>query len=163
MSLAFAARFAGMGYIPGMITVNRSPLRSKDQTGRAMYSLAVSFADDLGTLAGEKLSKFYNRVKNIPYQRDPKGLETIARPGLLLKEFPSLDCKKKAILMAAFFRKNKKPFRFVAVSEIPSKKIHHVFVQVFLRGQWRNVDATYSKYKLFEPKPRITRAEILKA
>lgn len=128
-----------------------------------MYRLVIQFADDLGELAGLPLTRFYDRVKRIPYQRDPKGRETIARPSLLLNEFPSLDCKKKAILMGAYFLKNKKPFRFVAVSEIPSRRIHHVFVQVFLRGAWRNVDATYSKYKLFEPKPRITRSEVLKA
>lgn len=147
-----------------MITREVSPLTSKEQTGREMYRLVEigQAANDLGELASLPLLSFYTRVKNIPYKRDKKGTETIARPRLLLSEFPSLDCKKKAILMAAWFRANKVPFKFIAVSENPSRKFHHVFVIAKVTGKWRNVDATYSHYNLFEKKPRVTNHQVLK-
>lgn len=117
--------------------------------------------NDLGGAALMPLPSFFDGVRKIPYQRDQKGRETVARPALLLREFPALDCKKKAILMGAFLAAKKIPFRFIAVSESPTKKFHHVFVLARVAGKWRPVDATYSKYKLFEKKPRVTRWQIL--
>jgi len=147
-----------------MTTREVSPLTAKEQTGREMYRLVEMghAANDLGELAKMPLPSFYSKVKNIPYKRDVKGTETIARPRLLLTEFPALDCKKKAILMAAWFRANGIPFKFIAVSENPSRKFHHVFVIAKVSGKWRNVDATYSKYNLFEKKPRVTNHQVLK-
>lgn len=117
--------------------------------------------NDLGGAALMPLPSFFDGVRKIPYQRDQKGRETVARPALLLREFPALDCKKKAILMGTFLAAKKIPFRFIAVSESPTKKFHHVFVLARVAGKWRPVDATYSKYKLFEKKPRVTRWQIL--
>jgi len=117
--------------------------------------------NDLGEVVQMPLPSFFDRVRKIPYQRDRKGRETVARPRLLLTEFPALDCKKKAILMAAFCASKKIPFRFIAVSESPTRKFHHVFLLAKVAGKWRPVDATYSKYRLFEKKPRVTRWQIL--
>lgn len=118
--------------------------------------------NDLGELAKMPLPSFFNKVRSIPYKRDIKGRETVARPSLLLKEFPALDCKKKAILMGAWCHANGVPFRFIAVSENPSRRFHHVFLLAKIGNQWRPIDATYPHYKLFEKKPRVTRWEILK-
>jgi len=118
--------------------------------------------NDLGGLAKMPLPSFFDKVRSIPYKRDIKGRETVARPSLLLKEFPALDCKKKAILMGAWCLANEIPFRFIAVSENPSRRFHHVFLLANFFGQWRPIDATYPHYKLFEKKPRVTRWEILK-
>lgn len=127
-----------------------------------MYRLIERFHQDLGRLAKMPLPEFFDYVKRIPYLRDVKGRETVARPGLLLKEFPALDCKKKAILICAWARANGVPFRLVACSERPDRKIHHVFPQVKQGDRVRNVDATYAKYSLYQKKPRLTRAEVLK-
>jgi hypothetical protein len=62
----------------------------------------------------------------------------------------------------SWLKQNAIPARALAVSEMPNKKIHHVFPQGLIGGRWRNIDATYSKYKLFAKKPRVTYAEILK-
>lgn len=139
------------------------PLRNKEQTGKAMYRMVMIglAGNDLGGAASMPLPSFFDGVRKIPYQRDQKGRETVARPALLLREFPALDCKKKAILMGAFLASKKVPFRFIAVSESPTKKFHHVFVLAWVAGKWRPVDATYAKYKLFEKKPRVTRWQIL--
>ena len=127
-----------------------------------MYRFVERFHRDLGKLASMPLAEFFDYVKKIPYRRDRRGVETVARPGLLLKEFPALDCKKKAILICAWARCNGIPYRLVACSERPDKKIHHVFPQIKEADRVRNVDATYPKYRLFQNKSRLTRAEVLK-
>lgn len=139
-----------------------TPLLDKAQTGRSMHGLVQRFAGDLGALCKLTLPQFYDLVRAIPYQRDTRGQEWTVRPGLLLKEFPEMDCKKKAILIASWAKCNGIPFRFLSVSERRDGKIHHVFSQLFINGQWLNVDATYPRYKLFQKKTGITRAEILK-
>lgn len=140
----------------------KSPLRSKNQTGRALYSFVERFSGDIGSLSKLSLPEYFNLVKRIPYARDKRGEEWIVRPKLLFKEFPEMDCKKKSVLMGSYAKENKIPMRFLAVSEMPNKKFHHVFPQFFIRGAWRNVDATYQRFKLFQNKPRLTKAEILK-
>lgn len=127
-----------------------------------MYRLIEKFHRDLGALAALSPEEFFNLVRLIPYRRDERGREVVARPGLLLKEFPALDCKKKAILICAWARCNGIPFRLVACSERPDKKIHHVFPQIRVSGKVRNLDATYAKYRIGQKKDRVTRAEVLK-
>lgn len=112
-------------------------------------------------MASRPLPEYFGYVKRLPYLRDMRGTETVARPRLLLTEFPALDCKKKAILIAAWCKANGIPYRFIACSERPDKRIHHVFPQALMGQRWRNLDATYAKYKLFQKKPRLTRAEVL--
>jgi hypothetical protein len=145
-----------------LVVTKTTPLFSKSQTGRAMYRLVEAFHGDIGALAGRSLPEYFSFVKRIPYLRDRKGTETVARPRLLLTEFPALDCKKKAILIAAWCKAHGIPYRFVACSERPDRMIHHVFPQAAIGRRWRNLDATYPKYRMFEKKPRLTRAEVLK-
>ncbi len=126
-----------------------------------MYSLVRAFASDLGPLARLPLPQFFDVVRKLPYVRDIRGSEVVARPALILKEFPAIDCKKKAILIASYLQLNGIPFRFVASSIRKDKRIHHVFTQGNFSGEWRNVDPTYRHYRLFEPKPGLTKTEIL--
>ncbi len=127
-----------------------------------MYHYAGSYYSDLGPLAALPLQAFFDLVRKIPYVKDPRGKEIVARPALLLKEFPALDCKKKAILIGAYCIANKIPFRFVASSQRRSAKAHHVYPQAKIDGQFKNVDATYSHYRLFQPKSGLTLADVLK-
>lgn len=128
-----------------------------------MYWHVENFHKDIGEWANKPLPVFFDHVKNMAYQRDPKkGKEVLARPGFLLAGlFPAIDCKKKAILIASWLRANHIPYRFIAVSERPDKRIHHVMVQAEDGGKWVNLDATYPNYKFQEPKPKITRAQEL--
>jgi hypothetical protein len=144
---------------------DRSFLLSKAQTGRGMYRLVEKFHGDLGPLARLPLPQFFHLVRKIPYQRDKQGQETIARPAMLLgpaAEFPALDCKKKGILIASWLRANGIPYRLMACGQFPAKKFHHVFPQGAIGGRWRNLDATYPHYRMFQKKARISRAEVLK-
>lgn len=152
--------------------ITRSILLDKKQTAKDMYRLVNRYYKDLDIFylrSGKKLipisklsfKKFYNMVKHLPYRKDIKPIEVTSRPYYLLA-FPKvgIDCKKKAILIASYLKKNNMPYRFIASSKKKDKRIHHVFPQVFLNGVWYNADATYSRFNLFEPK-FVTKAEVL--
>lgn len=106
--------------------------------------------------------EFFDYVKNIPYVRDVPDLEIVSRPKYLLTIFPSLDCKKKSILMASFMRYKHGPgsYRFVLSSNRPDGQIGHIFTQVKCNGQWINADATYSNNN-FAAKKRVTNYQIV--
>lgn len=124
-----------------------------------MYAMESHYPD-LGPLSQFTLSEFFDYVRMIPYRRDPRGTEITARPEILLGSFPALDCKKKAILCGAYLQANGIPHRFIACSQRADRKIHHVFTQAKIGDDWKNVDPTYAKYRLFEPKT-LTKAEVL--
>lgn len=151
----------------------KKPLKSKNQTGREMYKMVNSTAADLkGIFFGSNglsisadrlpLVEYFNYVKNIPYRRDPKPREILARPAHIAK-FSELgaDCKKKALMIAAWLKLNKIPFRFIAASRRPDKRIHHVFPQGRIADQWVNLDATYKRYRIGMPRSD-TKQEVLK-
>jgi len=136
-----------------------------------MYHFAEEYAGDLGHLASLPFPSFYERVKDIPYQSDDeifpeerdRILEVVARPALLLNRnvFRRLDCKKKSILCGAWAARNRRPFAFLAVSEMPSREIHHVFPVIDYDGRgYRTADATFPEFRIGQAFP-ITRAEEL--
>ena len=128
------------------------PLQSKAQTVREIRRLASVYNADIPD--GFSLQNFFDRVRNIPYRRDVKGIEVTARPkfALLYGDKTGLDCKKKCLLISAFAARNKIPFRIITSSKRPDRRHHHVFPQLRINGQWINADATYSHYSLGEPK-----------
>jgi len=140
----------------------------KEKTGREMYGLVNAFAGDLGVYASMSFPDFFRFVAGLPYIADDelfrgRVVEVVARPRWLLdgRLVPALDCKKKSILIGAWAKANGFPFRFVAVSHLPNKKIHHVMPQIDFGNGWVNVDATFSNHKVGEGQP-ITYAEVLK-
>jgi len=141
-------------------------LESRAQTGTEIYQSAA-FYPDLGNHIDTTLTQFFNFVKNIPYIEDMDRAELISRPKYLLhrRNFAGLDCKKKATLIGAWLNAHGlipgKDWHLVAISERPDKEIHHVFVQARFNKQWKNLDPTYPEYKIFDPKPNVTNAEIL--
>jgi hypothetical protein len=146
------------------VAVSVKPLHSKDETGREMRRLATTYAGDLSCFnaAGVPLDKvplpvFFQSIANLPYRRDPGGVEIVSRPYLLLQSpTRGLDCKKKHIILAAWLERNGIPWRFAAVSRFPAPgpygrpPIHHVIVQAFIDGEWVDLDATYPGNELFE-------------
>lgn len=105
-------------------------------------------------LSSLSLPEIHSVVKNIPYKKDTEPVEVIARPARLLNgEFYSgIDCKKKAIIIGAWAKKNGVPYRLIASSRRPDRKYHHVFPQVRIGGAWVNTDATYKNMRLGENK-----------
>lgn len=160
-------------YDIGAMPIDLNVLRhqGKELTGLYMYYYAQCFADDLGGLSRLPFSSWHARVKSIPYASDdelfPENpsqiVEVVARPGLLMAggPFRALDCKKKSILVGAWAAANKKPYAFIASSEVPSKKIHHVFPVVDLGDGWVTADATFPEFQIGQSYP-ITYAEELR-
>lgn len=155
-----------------MMIENREPLFDKTQTGNAMKSLVEKFSGDLENIFIKKngrlirvtalpLNEYFDLVRKIPYRRDMKPVEVVARPAHIFKyKTLGMDCKKKSILMGSWLREKKIPFRFIASSRRPDRRIHHVFPQGFLKGKWENLDATYSHYRPYQVK-EVTAAEVL--
>jgi len=107
------------------------------------------------------INKAFDYIKNIPYRQDSRPFEIVARPEISARNQKNgIDCKKKAILMAAYLKSRGIPYRLIASSRKPSGKIHHVFPQMQVGNQWFNLDATYSHYRPGQPKT-VTRAEVL--
>ena len=155
------------------LKITAQKLTNKDQTGKAMNRLIDQYSNDLREvmirrngkivpLTSLNIMEFFDLIRRIPYRQDIKPIEVISRPnGILKNSFLGMDCKKKAILIASYFKNRQIPCRLIASSKKKNRRIHHVFPQIELAGKWLNVDATYSHYKPFEPKA-LTRAEVLK-
>lgn len=156
-----------------MAIVKEYPLFDKKQTGKAMHWLIDQYNGDLDKIRIIKgrrympLSKlnvkdFFNFVRKISYRKDQSPREYVARPAIILRNKKiGMDCKKKAILIGSYLKRNKIPYRLIASSRKRNKKIHHVFPQMKLGNDWVNMDATYKHYKPFEPK-FVTKFEVLK-
>ena len=149
-----------------MITYNK--LVDKSQTGAAMRRMVNRFSGDLNNfqvnnlpLSKMPLQTFYEMVKRLPYKKDTDGVEIITRPlHLLTSPFKGYDCKKKAVLLAAWLKQNNIPFEFIAVSSRQDKKVHHVLIRALINGSWVSIDPTYQENILFQEKP-WTAAETL--
>lgn len=143
-------------------------LNSKDQTGAEMYRLIDLYSGDINRInfKGKPISQlnmfdYFNFVKNIPYRKDISGIEVVSRPKKIIENKNSgMDCKKKSILISSYLKNRGIPFRLIASSKRPDKRIHHVFPQMKINDQWVNMDATYSNYKPLQEKT-LTKAEVL--
>jgi hypothetical protein len=149
------------------------PLRDKSQTATRMYDLIDSYAADLHRVKVRRsgqdipisrlpLDDFFDFVRRIPYKRDRKPVEILMRPYYAFRfARKGLDCKKKAIAVSSYLALNGIPYRLIGSSRRRDGRIHHVFPQGFISGQWRNLDATYPEYELFQNKNDVTHAEVL--
>lgn len=134
-------------------------LHDKKQTGDAMYDLCSRYNEDLDyiyikrpyrkmtPLSTLSLIDYYTYVRNIPYRQDIKPVEVIGRP-LQLVKMRSLDCKKKSVLMGSYASYYGIPYHFVASSNRPDRRIHHVYPEIYLGNVWVVCDATYPNYYL---------------
>jgi hypothetical protein len=155
---------------------NREPLKDRIQTARRIKHLCEEFYLDLNLcfiVKGNKqtplskltLPEFFDFVKNIPYRRDPKPIEIVARPYYIIKHRAlGMDCKKKNSLICSFLRMKNYKYRAIGSSSRPDFAIHHIYMELYdqKRGQWRPVDATYPGNKLFERPKSETAREVLK-
>jgi hypothetical protein len=151
--------------------VSTSVLRDKSQTASEMYNLVESYHNDLKNITviygGKKrafsdlqLLEAFDVIKTIPYQQDSQPIEILSRPQYIGMQGTGADCKKKSILMGSWLKENGIPYRFVAMSTAPDRRVHHVFTQGFFNKQWKNLDPTYSDAIPFQPKT-VTAYEVL--
>lgn len=129
-----------------------------------LQKISVKTKDGEKKLSDFSLQEFFDFIKNIPYRRDPDGVEVVTRPYYALKyAHLGIDCKKKGTAIAAYLRLKNYKYRAIGMSQRPDRKIHHIFFQYWhpTAHEWRNADATYKKYFLDEQKT-ATKWEVLK-
>lgn len=141
--------------------------QGKELTGRRMYQLASIFWPDLGKHLGKSFPQWFDYVRRIPYLNDAEkfkdpAVELVGRPSILLDRsfMPRLDCKKKSILIGAYCEGNRIPWRLIAISELPSRRVHHVFPMVKFGRIWATADPTLPGYRIAQGKS-FTHAEEL--
>jgi len=114
-------------------------------TGTLMVRLAKQYHRDVAPYAALTAPEFFNKVKSIPYNRDPEHVEFLQRPVYTLAgNRPGGDCDDKAIVSGAYAICNGIPFRFVAMGRYKDKPLHHVATDFYLNGSWLHFDPTYS-------------------
>jgi hypothetical protein len=142
----------------------REPLTDKQQTATRIRQLISRYASDLDNIFIERngkkiplsslsLKEYFSFVAAIPYRKDKAPIEVVARPHHIIKHRKlGMDCKKKTVLMGSFCELKGLPYRFIASSRRADKRVHHIFPQVKLHGEFRNIDATYPENKIFDQK-----------
>jgi hypothetical protein len=146
-------------------------LHDKKETGTAMYDLCYRYNKDLSKiflksrsanmvpLSDLSLKYYFDFCRKIPYKEDTRPVEVVGRPIELVK-LPSMDCKKKAIMIGSYAALKRIPFRFIASSNRPTREIHHVYPELLINGKYTSYDATYSNYYIGMCK-RTTAREVL--
>lgn len=141
------------------------PLIDKKQTVKKIRYIIDKYYTDLRDFFLKKngiitpltrlsIIQFYDFTKAIPYRRDQKPIEIVIRPFYLLSNKGiGLDCKKKTTLCGSYCKCNNLKFRLIGSSQRPDKKIHHIYPEICLNGQWYSMDATYSHNDFGQDKP----------
>lgn len=115
------------------------------ETGRLMRRIATAFSGDVRAHVDESPHRFFERVRDIPYQADPDGMEFLQRPAITLANGgPGGDCDDKSIVLGAFFHENRIPYHFIAASRSATGPLHHVWVLAKIDRKWENFDCTYA-------------------
>lgn len=151
--------------------ISFKPLIDARVTGYRMHDLVERYYTDMAPWASDSLIEIYDKIKGLPFQSDPPGMELIKRPIYTMRQIgPGGDCDDKSIALAAWARLNSIPYQFVGVGrKIPGKKykkgeiilLTHVFPILKIDGSWIIADATYSHNVLGYNLGNYDRTEIL--
>ena len=155
---------------------NREPLHDRQQTARRIKHLVEQYYLDLNLIFIVKngkqipisnltLPEYFDLIKNIPYRKDPHQIEVTARPYYIFKHRAlGMDCKKKGTAIAAFLRLKNYKYRAIGSSSRADFMVEHIYFELYdpARKEWKPVDATYPKNKLFKIASQETFREVLK-
>lgn len=108
--------------------------------------LATTYKDDVFPYKSLGINDFFNFVKNIPYVKDPKGIELVSRPKYTIDR--GGDCDDKTVVCLSYFILNKIPCGYSVVGS--GKKFHHIFPYIMMNGEKKDFDATYNYNKIFD-------------
>lgn len=90
-----------------------------------------------------EIQSIFNYVRgSVRYLRDVYGVETVADPLTTLGRMVG-DCDDKATLLAALLEAVGNPTRFV-IAQYGGEDYEHVYVEVFVNGEWIELDPTES-------------------
>jgi len=135
-------------------------LTDVQQTINEMKRLSTDYMDDIRPFCVLNFLQFFYYLKNLPFIPDPAGEEYVNRPGITLAPGAKhRDCDCKATALKAYCNYFNIPARFVASSSRASGELHHVYIDVYVNGNWRPCDATYPENNILWERP-YTRKEI---
>lgn len=124
-------------------------------TGREMQRLVQNYHSDASKFDNVSLETAFNLVKNLPYKKDRR--EVLHRPKYILNSKAIYrDCDDKSILLGSILYRKNLPFRFIAVSGKPDKKLHHVLIIAKIDNENKILDATYPQNEIFRYKKKVT-------
>lgn len=154
-------------YYSGTVEILAQDFDGKEATGHEIRDTVERYYTDLGPYLRWTFPAWFDFVRLIPYASDEtrfpgRIIELVPRPAYLLDRglFPKIDCKKKAILIASWARGNGFPYRFLAVSGRPDKRVHHVFPQINFGGGWVTADATFPDFSIGQNQSLTFAAEL---
>lgn len=136
--------------------IKSEKLNNHAETLFRMFFLVQKFSGDLGTWADRPIRDFYNFLKKIPYEEDPKSAEIVTRPRYVLDgTIPAADCKKKVFALLHGVMKTGYPGGSRSFPKI-RKKLSTMFLSKFLTVQtgkmltlhFRNLTFTKTKIML---------------
>jgi hypothetical protein len=152
--------------------LNEQPLKNRKQTSDEIKYLVRTYCNDLDIikvpvhgalvpLSAFPFQRYYDFIRQLRYERDHEPVEQVGRPAWIMeRRIDGMDCKKKAVMIASWLQIHGIPFRLVGTSRRGDREIHHIFPQAKFNGEWVNVDATYSNYRIGQIK-HVTAKEIL--
>lgn len=124
--------------------ITRENLLKVEQTGDQIGRLARQYWADMADLATSSPQEVFAYIQSIPYRKDPPDVELVQRPLFFRMEAArGADCDDRATAVAAWAVAARYPWRVVAVSRRPDKRLHHVFTEIKLGDQWVPMDPTY--------------------
>lgn len=110
--------------------------------------LAREYSHDVESLSGKSLKSFFDFVaKDIRYQKDPEGIEFVARPAYTIGRRAG-DCDDKTVVCLAYFLLKEIPCGYSIVSSSPIKPYHHIFPFIIAGDNKIDYDATYPMNKI---------------
>ena len=116
---------------------------SLGDTRDAVVRLASQYSTDLEPFKDMSLSDFFSFVSTkIDYQEDPKGIEFVMRPNVLLSRGKG-DCDDKTTFFLAWCILKNIPCGYAIVGNKLFKPVHHIFPFIILNGKRVDCDATY--------------------
>lgn len=133
------------------------------QTIDVIFRKARVYSGDMIRFRFYSPDRFYYFVLGLPYVADPKEIETISRPLLLInREYGPRDCDDKTLLVAAWCELTGRSYRVVVVQ---GPGYSHVYPEIFTGARWLVFDATYPDRnqlgaRLYDEKATATNREV---
>ena len=145
-----------------MAKLTFTKLRDIYQTGSQMERIVRTYNSDMSDFDTKSIFRVFRYIAKLPYLKDKNNVEILHRPKYLRSSNVLYrDCDDKMIMMGSYLYRIGVPFKFVAVSNHPSGKIHHVLIMAkFKNGSRKIIDPTYSHNKIFQHKPITNRKYI---
>jgi hypothetical protein len=148
------------------MNIDYKELQDAKYTGKMMHQLVNKYYLDMAPYSAMNPSDFFNLMKNLPYNPDPKGMELIKRPYFTMNKIGAGgDCDDKAICVGAWAKLNNISYKFVGVgrkiNNIKKIPLSHVYTELYLNNEWVTFDTTYSYNIYGKPLTDFDRYEIL--